>query len=321
MIEQLEDWLRENLDDPSLEICGSERLSTGHSRAMYRLDLAAGRSLVLRVEQGGVFGTRGDEEYRVMAALGRAGVPVAPVLGAELTGELVGRPFFVMEFVPGDVQAREDRTLPADVAAALVRTLSHLHGLESDDVVGAFDVVPEPADATDVQIERWADIYRQAAGTPIPLLEEAAAWLHHHASPLERLGVVHADPGPGNLVHRDGRVVALTDWEFSHLGDPMEDWVYLVSMRGARTMPSTAWLELFAQEAGVEITPWDMHYWRVFNFFKGACANRTALEVFRGPNQAPNLAIIGTALHQNFLRQASELVAARGPGRHTAGRA
>lgn len=31
--------------------------------------------------------------------------------------------------------------------------------------------------------------------------------------------------------------MAFTDWEFTHLGDPMEDWAYLVTIgAGSRTM-------------------------------------------------------------------------------------
>ena len=50
-------------------------------------------------------------------------------------------------------------------------------------------------------------------------------------------------------------------------------------------------------------------YWEAFNLFKGACANRTCLEVFEdGRNRAPNMAIIGTALHQVFLRRLVAIV-------------
>ncbi len=95
-----------------------------------------------------------------------------------------------------------------------------------------------------MQIERWADVYRSTSPLPVPLLEEGAAWLHAHAPPLERVALVHGDPGPGNFVHDGQRVLAFTDWEFSHLGDPTEDWSFLLSMRGARTMPLEDWLAL-----------------------------------------------------------------------------
>jgi aminoglycoside phosphotransferase len=35
--------------------------------------------------------------------------------------------------------------------------------------------------------------------------------------------VVHGDFGPQNLLIDDGRISALVDWEFAHLGDPIED--------------------------------------------------------------------------------------------------
>jgi hypothetical protein len=52
-----------------------------------------------------------------------------------------------------------------------------------------------------------------------------------------------------------------------------------------------------------------MRYWGAFNFFKGACANLTCLNVFAGPNPAPNMAIIGSALQQTFMREMAALVA------------
>ena len=76
-------------------------------------------------------------------------------------------------------------------------------------------------------------------------------------------------------------MLALTDWEFSHLGDPTEDWSFLLSMRGARTMPREEWLALIRDEVGVEVDADALRYWRAFNFFKGACANRSCLRGVR----------------------------------------
>jgi aminoglycoside phosphotransferase (APT) family kinase protein len=309
MHERLDAWLTAALGH-TVQVNAVERMSTGHSRAMYRVELDFGPSLVLRLEQGGVFGTTGAEEYRVMDALGDVGFPVATVLCAEPTGAVLGQPFFVMEFVDGDPIGQEDRSLDDPTAASLVATIDRLHRVDSADVFSAFDVAPSPAEATHVLIDHWAGIYRRASSELIPLLEECVAWLHQHAPPLDRLSVVHGDPGPGNFVQSHGRVVALTDWEFGHLGDPMEDWVYLALMRGARTRARSEWLALFADVADIHVTEFEQRFWGAFNFFKGACANRSALEVFRDRPAAPNLAIIGTALHQTFLREMSLLVAA-----------
>ena len=169
-----------------------------------------------------------------MQAVGRLGFPVARVRWLEPTGTVIGQPFFVMDFIEGGVATeREDRSLAPDLAVDFVRRLDELHHL---DWTGVLDG-PPPSEATHVQIERWADVYRSTSPRPVPLLEEGAAWLHAHAPPLERVALVHGDPGPGNFVHDGQRVLAFTDWEFSHLGDPTEDWSFLLSMRGARTMP------------------------------------------------------------------------------------
>ena len=57
----------------------------------------------------------------------------------------------------------------------------------------------------------------------------------------------------------------------------------------------------------------ELQYWSVFNYFKGACANLTCRRVFRTVNPAPNMALIGTALHQTYVRQVAAIVI--GPGR------
>ena len=305
MREQLERWIRQQ-SASDVSIAELRRITTGHSRGNWFLELDDGSRFVVRVEQGGVFGTSGVEEFEFMQAVGRLGFPIARVRWLEASGDVIGQPFFVMDFIEGGVaQDREDRSLAPDLAADFVRRVDQLHTL---DWHGALQG-PSPVEATHIQIERWADVYRSTSALPIPLLEEGAAWLHDRAPPLARVALVHGDPGPGNFVHDGHRVLAFTDWEFSHLGDPTEDWAFLVSMRGARTMPPEDWLALIRRETGVELGQEVLRYWRAFNFFKGACANRSCLQSFAGVNPAPNMALIGTVLQQTFMRQMADLVA------------
>ncbi len=293
------------------EVIDIRRLTTGHSRAMLVVTTADGERLVVRMEQGGVFGTSSDEEARIMSALHAAGYPVAEIVARDATGEVLGFPCFVMRFVEGDAPEGGERSLDDATAADFVSVLAHLHELDADATGLAFDLVPgTPDDATPAQIGRWYDVYRGAATRPVPLLEEARAWLLHHAPGLDRLRVVHGDAGPGNFVARGGRVVAVTDFEFCHLGDPAEDWVFCATMRGRTSRSREAWAALFAEIVGVELTPPAWHYWEAFNLFKGACANLTGLRVVvDGVRPAPNLLIVGTTLHQVFLRQLADLTA------------
>jgi aminoglycoside phosphotransferase (APT) family kinase protein len=272
---------------------------------MWFVQLDDGRRFVARVEQGGVFGTSSTDEYRFMQAAGRLGCPVAPVRWYEPTGEVIGHPFFVMDYLEGAATGRDDRAMPPALARDFVTRLHELHTTPWADHL---DAVVSLDDATHLAIDRWLHVYRSSAPLPVPLLEEGAAWLHRHAPVCPSVGIVHGDPGPGNFVHDGERVIAFTDWEFTHLGDPAEDWAYLVTMRGNRTMTRDEWLQLFHDVAGVELTAADLHFWSVFNFFKGACANVTCIDVFRTTNPAPNMVLIGTALHQSFVRQTARLV-------------
>ena len=290
-------------------VLAARRLSVGHSRAMYRVDTDGG-AFVVRVEQGGVFGTSSGEEFGVMQVWrGPASRSLfRPLVRAD--GSVLGRPFFVMDFVEG-AEMPDERAMDEATAADFVRTMRpSTPSTGSRPRRRSAAVRPStPGEATHLQIDRWSGLYRAAAAAPIPLLEEAAAWLHHRAPPLERVSVVHGDAGPGNVVQADGRIVAVTDWEFAHLGDPAEDWSFCLSMRGSRTLPRDKWLELFARVAGFRMDEAGWSYWEAFNLFKGACANCTCLDLFeRGGNRAPNMAIIGTVLHRSFLRRLVKVV-------------
>jgi len=284
------------------------RLAEGHSRQMLHCFVETDdqhSQYVLRVEQDGIFGTSSAEEFRIMGALHKLDFPVARVLWLETERDLLGEPFFVMEYVDGDPEFPVGETLNE-----FLSVLSRLHNLDWEQAGLEFDLKPSTVtEAIHMQIDRWADIYRSASSLTIPLLEEGAAWLHHHAPADGPFGVVHGDPGPGNLVHKDGEILALTDFEFCHLGHPFEDFVFCAAMRGPRSLPTEGWIELYSDLLGVRLSDEEWRYWQVFNLFKGACANTTSLNVFCGGNNpAPNLAIVGTAIHQNFLRQLSVLI-------------
>jgi len=291
-----------------VEVATISRISVGHSRAMYRAGLDDGSSVIVRREQGGVFGSSSAEEYRVMGGLHAAGYPVAEVIAYEPTGSVLGEPFFVMKDLGAGRPGMDERVVDEAVARDFVRTMAQLHAIDPKTLPFSY-VSSDPSEATHVQIDRWYGIYRSASDIPVPLLDDAAHWLHRHAPPLERLATVHGDAGPANFVHDDGKVVAITDWEFVHPGDPAEDWMFCIAMRGVTTMSEERWLQLYAEEAGVHYDAETIRYWKAFNFFKGACANRTTLAIFeRGTNRNPNMAIIGTTLHQVFLRRLVDLI-------------
>ena len=302
--EPLQRWLCEQLGS-DVEVVELRRIATGNSRANWYVETSDRARYVVRVEQGGVFGGSSADEFRMMGAAHALGCPVARVRWLEPTGTVLGQPFFAMDYLEGTATGRDDRSLSPLLADDFVGRLAELHKADwASEIPG--DTLG--VDATHAAIDRWHGVYRAETDVAIPLLEEGAAWLHHHAPDPKRIGIVHGDPGPGNFVHDGSRVIAFTDWEFAHVGDPAEDWAYLITMRGASTMSRSDWLALFGRVAGVTVTEPELHYWSVFNFFKGACANLTCRRVFRTVNPAANMALIGTALHQTYVRQVARLI-------------
>jgi len=298
------------LEEVALE--GPERIAIGHSRAMLGVAVecvgaegAQRGEYVVRVEQGGVFGTDSVREVRLMRALRTAGLPVAPVRWLERDPAVIGAPFFVMDRVAG----RGERPGIGSIREC-VRLLRRQHDLDWQRAGLAFLGAPATARAaTLAQIAHWERLHLDSRSLPVPLLEEAAAWLRRHAPTPERVVLVHGDPGPGNYMFEGDRVQAITDWEFAHLGDPDEDWVYLATIRGA-SRPREEWEKLFEQEAGVAISDEAWRFWDAFNQFKGACANLTALRLFSdGVNPAPNMAAVGSSIHLLMLGRLAQLIA------------
>lgn len=302
----LEKWFSERLGQPVRHLA-VRLISGGHSRRMLDVTVTTDRGeqpFVVRVEQGGVFGTDGTTEAAIMQALAAAGVAVAPVRWVEESSDPLGHPFFVMDRVEGHHEV-DDASL-----TMFVRALDALHRMPPGEAAAAFPVRPvDPDDGVRTAIDHWYEVYRAASPDRLPLLDDAAAWLQSNLHPTGPLCVVHGDPGPGNFIHRDGELAAFTDWEFGHLGDAAEDWVYLAAMRGVRIMPTEEWVPWLKERVGIDYDQATWRAWKVFNLFKGACANITALAVFtRGVSRGPNLLAVGTALHLRMVRQLTELI-------------
>jgi aminoglycoside phosphotransferase (APT) family kinase protein len=216
------------------------------------------RIVVRRPPLGHVLPTAHDmgREHRVLSALADSAVPVPRPLAMCADEEVIGAPFYVMDYVDGRVlrNVEDAADVSAEQAGALserlVEVMAAIHLLDID-AAGLSDF-GRPAGYLTRQLRRWGRQWElshsarlRASGAP------DAADASSGAPAYERLVGRLTDrlpdrapaggPGPGTppaaaLVHGDYRldnalvrldprpeIAAVVDWELSTLGDPFAD--------------------------------------------------------------------------------------------------
>ena len=211
-------------------------ISGGRSNITYRVDGPGGTWVLRRPPLGHVLPTAHDmvREYRVIAALGGTGVPVARAIALCEDTAVNDAPFYVMELVegvvletklpPGFAETPAER---ARIGEALIETLAQLHAVDFR-AVGLAEF-GRPDGYIERQVRRWAQQWERSKTGPLPAIEELARRLAAAIPKSPAPALVHGDYRLGNLAldPRDpGRVAAIFDWEMATLGDPLADLGY-----------------------------------------------------------------------------------------------
>ena len=234
----LQSWLEARLDgfQGPLSI---EQFKGGQSNPTYKL-ITPTRAYVMRSKPGPAAMLLAsahaiDREFKVMTALRGSDVPV-PTMHLLCEDEsVIGRAFYVMEFIEGRVLW--DQALPSiDTAQRAAyydemnRVISALHKVDVS-AAGLSDY-GKPGNYFDRQIGRWTKQYRASITEPIDAMDRLAEWLPAHmpasARDAAQVTVVHGDFRLDNLVFHptEPRVIAVLDWELSTLGHPLADFSY-----------------------------------------------------------------------------------------------
>jgi len=234
----LEAFLEEKL--PGFEgPLGVEQFKGGQSNPTYKL-VTPGRSYVMRSKPGPVArllpsAHAVEREYRVMDALAHTAVPVARMHLLCEDESVIGRAFYVMEYVEGRVLW--DQGLPGmtegqrgAIYDEMNRVIAAMHSVDIR-AVGLADY-GKPGNFFARQIGRWTKQYQASITEPIEAMDRLIEWLPAHmpASAMDdsQVSVVHGDFRMDNLIFHptEPRVLAVLDWELSTLGHPLGDFSY-----------------------------------------------------------------------------------------------
>lgn len=289
----LETWMRQHVEGFAGPLT-VEQFKGGQSNPTFKL-ITPGQTYVMRAKPGPKAKLLPsahaiEREYRVMAALAQTDVPVARMFALCEDESVIGRAFYIMEFVSGRVlwdQALPDMT-PAQRGAIydeMNRVIAALHSVDYK-AIGLADY-GKPGNYFQRQIERWSKQYKLSETESIPAMDQLIAWLPNHipADADELTSIVHGDYRLDNLMFHptEPRVLAVLDWELSTLGHPMADFGYHCmswhiqpgQFRGiagldyqALGIPDeAAYRRLYEQRTGRQITG-DWNFYLAFSMFR-----------------------------------------------------
>ncbi len=231
-------WLDANLEGFKGPL-SVELFKGGQSNPTYKLVTPA-RSYVMRAKPGPVAkllpsAHAVEREFAVMRGLHGTDVPVPQMYCLCEDEAVIGRAFYIMEFMQGRVLW--DQSLPGMSNAErgaiyneMNRVISALHSVKFAD--RGLSSYGKPGNYFERQIGRWSKQYVASITQPIAEMDELMAWLPAHipadARDESRVSIVHGDYRLDNLMFHatEPRVIAVLDWELSTLGHPLADFSY-----------------------------------------------------------------------------------------------
>jgi aminoglycoside phosphotransferase (APT) family kinase protein len=171
-------------------------------------------------------------EARIIQSLAGTGVPVPTILAIGEDPSILGAPFFVMNYVDGDVVRRAG--LPERLAAqpeshhrigeGLIDTLVALHAVDWRST--ALAELSHPDRFLPRQVDRWMAQLATYRSRELDGVDEVAGWLAANLPDDGELTVMHGDYKLDNLIwarQPPPRVVGVVDFEMTTVGDPLID--------------------------------------------------------------------------------------------------
>jgi aminoglycoside phosphotransferase (APT) family kinase protein len=232
-------------------------------------------------------------ESRLQLALAPLGIRVPNIRAVCEDASLLGVPFYVADYIDGQVVTTElPPPLDADPAARrrlgedLVDTLVEIHA--ADAATPALAAFERPGNYNERQVRRFAQLWQINQTRELQVVDEVGDWLAANVPQQLPATVVHGDYRLGNIIvarEQPDRVAAVLDWEMGTIGDPRADVGYLVAtysepagtanplgtspVTSTDGFPSRAELvERYAQKSGRPLEP--LHWFEALALWKAA---------------------------------------------------
>jgi aminoglycoside phosphotransferase (APT) family kinase protein len=283
--EKLTAWLRDQLPNKDVRIDGLDRVEFGHSAEMMVLTVVTdddNRDVVLRLRPRPPALLEPYDltrQFNILRALDKTPVRAPKALWLEESGDVLGRPFFVMERVAGDVYEMEAPDAAPErirhMCFGMAEQLALIHRVDLDATgLAGLDDGPSHLDR---ELRHWGDEMHRVKRGQLPALERLLKALQDNKpAPHPAVTLVHGDAKPGNFAFVGDDVSAIFDWEMTTVGDPLTDigWMELMWMQpvGISTHPAAPTIEelLSHYESVSGIAVANRTWYRALNAYKMA---------------------------------------------------
>jgi aminoglycoside phosphotransferase (APT) family kinase protein len=242
-----------------------------------RRDLAGGASITNDCH-------RNVMEYPVIKAAHARGFPAPDAVWLDTEHTLLsGGDFIIMRKSPGTIGGNffgAQTEIPETLVDSLAAIMAGLHNLEPLTELGDLNPAINTAlwgksrgESTADYIRGWRDYFLTNNHTPSPSLIALFGWLVDNVPPREgRAVLLHGDFGFHNFLFEDGKLSAVLDWEFAHIGDPAEELGYVRETIGN----AIDWDRLMTNYLAAGGDPVDdvtLRYFRVWAHVRNAAAS------------------------------------------------
>jgi aminoglycoside phosphotransferase (APT) family kinase protein len=252
---QLEAWFRGKLPAAeSISVGPLEKAPGGYGSEIHFFDLNWRESgqehmkhLLIR-EESMVFRVfpefHLDREFNTMRALEGSDVPVPRMFWLETDDSVLGAPFYIMGKVDGEVldpqQFGDEPAGPLweatpnerrNIWRQVMQVMARINTVDCAQLGLFYPGAPQTgAEVLDHQMDFYRNMAEWAKVEPRPLIEAAFQWFDDNRVEPRHVSLCWGDARPGNLMYRDGEIVAVLDWDMTHIGTPEIDLAWFLAV-------------------------------------------------------------------------------------------
>jgi aminoglycoside phosphotransferase (APT) family kinase protein len=242
----------------------------------------ANEKLVLRFHTDATHANYSDipGQYRLLKALHPTSVPVPRVIDLDETGQYLGVPAYLMEFVDATALPNSYHfngalfDAPPEVRREMVREamgiMAALHNLDWRAM--GLDRFTRTGEGRDVMERDMAWYWRALNwGAPecVPVAEPVHRWILEHQVEPKVLSLCHGDASLHNYMFKAYRVSAVVDWEFAFINAPEVDLAYFfgaydvlgIGAKPLEGVPDMAGcIAMYEEQSGRSLDNWDYYH-------------------------------------------------------------